>query len=1179
MASANETEIFQHYQVLKRPDGGLWELGRGAMGITYKAFDTNLRCDVALKVINALHLDSETARARFLREARAAAGLRHRNVASVYHLGNDDQSFFYAMEFVDGDTVECVVKEKGPMAPTDALQIVVQIARALGAAAKQNLVHRDIKPANIMVTMEDDEDERFVVKVIDFGLARPAIGGEGSAHITMGGFVGTPQFASPEQLEEKDLDARSDIYSLGVTLWYMLAGKPPFTGPLGSVFIQQLTKEPPWAMLEGTPQPVLTLLANMLQKDPDKRPQTPVELRRQIEACLRQLPASDRQLLPSAAFGIEDGTTDSVTGTEAPDLAPTRSAVLSVGSVLAGRYELVEAVGEGNNGRVFRATDRQAGGASVAVKILHSDVLASSAERRRIETELGKLRASPHPNLLEFTGLLEEADSSYLVGEWVNGFTLVDLLRSRGQLPLLDTLHLAAQAAVTADHARACDLRRLELSLHQVMTGFEESPDGTVDTRAALTNSLDQWPPFTLKFDAIGITREAGDSVTWGGDMTMMPAAPVLGRDTQTSIRGFVEGSDLFALGLMIYELLSGAPPAQSQRGARYVALPALNEAANMVLRRALSANPGFATNVEFFKALVDASGLPQTFIDLSSASMAKETFAVELLPVSGIGAEDAGATLVLEDGASLPVETITARGPSAEERARIEREAAERGAVERAEQERQRVAAEQEQQERRRIAAERAEQERQRIAAERAEAERQAAAERAEAQRVAAERAEAERLEAQRIAAERTEAERLAAEKLEAERAEARRIEAARREAERIEAERVAAEQAEARRIEAERIAAEKAEAKRLEAERVAAQKAEAERLKAERAEAQRIEAERIAVEREEARRQQAERVAAERAEAERLKVERAEAKRVEAERLVAERAEAERIKAERAEAKRLEAEQAKAEKAEAKRRQLERAQAEKAEAERQRAALRDVAGVTSDSDAEAIATSGADAGKKKGLMFAGLAGGVVLLLGVAGFALYSGGHKAAAPKPAITKNAQTNPVDTVKPDQPTPEPTMAAIIPTPEPTPEVAKTDAAPTPAPTPEVMPPVTPTPMVAEETPAVTPAPTPEVSARKQDDSGDEPKNTREEGLAAKKKAAEEKRRREEEEKVAARERERDREAKRAAATPEPERPKRVAVAKTKPPVEKPAVADKPKPTPAPVNRPAGPFILR
>ena len=106
---------FQHYEILRRADGSAWELGRGTMGITYKAFDVNLCCEVALKVVNAALLDAPNARERFVREARAAAALRHRNVASVYHLGNDGERFFYAMEFIDGETLDALVRRKGPL--------------------------------------------------------------------------------------------------------------------------------------------------------------------------------------------------------------------------------------------------------------------------------------------------------------------------------------------------------------------------------------------------------------------------------------------------------------------------------------------------------------------------------------------------------------------------------------------------------------------------------------------------------------------------------------------------------------------------------------------------------------------------------------------------------------------------------------------------------------------------------------------------------------------------------------------------------------------------------------------------------------------------------------------------------------------------------------------------------
>src|SRR5271170_6237277 len=276
-----DAERYQHYEVLRHGDGSPWELGRGAMGITYKAYDTNLRCPVALKVINNAYLNSDVARQRFLREARAAAALRHQNVASVFHLGTDHESYFYAMEFIDGETVDTYMKRTGPLSPLEALEITLLVSRALAAAVKQQLVHRDLKPANLMLV---DEEGEKVVKVIDFGLAKSAKReGEDSGALTVGGgFVGTPHFASPEQLEEREIDVRSDIYSLGVTLWYMLAGQPPFGGSMAQVMSQHLSKPPPFEKFKTLPQPVAALLRKMLEKDPANRFQTPAELRKAI---------------------------------------------------------------------------------------------------------------------------------------------------------------------------------------------------------------------------------------------------------------------------------------------------------------------------------------------------------------------------------------------------------------------------------------------------------------------------------------------------------------------------------------------------------------------------------------------------------------------------------------------------------------------------------------------------------------------------------------------------------------------------------------------------------------------------------------------------------------------------------------------------------------------------------
>ena len=223
------TQRFEHYELLKGEDGKPVELGRGAMGVTYKALDVELRYPVTLKVISEKYLGDESARRRFLREARAAASVRHPNVASVFYLGRSGENYFYAMEFVEGETLEKLIKRSGRLDVELALEIVTQVASGLAAVHKQKLVHRDVKPSNIMVRLEDEG--AMTAKIIDLGLAK-AVNEPGSqtAISTPGGFAGTPEFASPEQFAGLGVDIRSDLYSLGAMLWDMVTGHALFRG-------------------------------------------------------------------------------------------------------------------------------------------------------------------------------------------------------------------------------------------------------------------------------------------------------------------------------------------------------------------------------------------------------------------------------------------------------------------------------------------------------------------------------------------------------------------------------------------------------------------------------------------------------------------------------------------------------------------------------------------------------------------------------------------------------------------------------------------------------------------------------------------------------------------------------------------------------------------------------------
>jgi len=291
-----EGRRFQHYEVCLREDGSLDELGRGAMGVTYHALDVNLGSPVALKIISVRYSGNLQARERFRGEARVAAQLRHPNVASVFHFGETEAGqCFYAMELVEGDTLETRVRREGPLPASVALEVASQVARALMAAEAHGLVHRDLKPSNLMVLANDSGDaDAMVVKVIDFGLARAVVATPELSDKIHAGFSGTPDFASPEQLRvgELPLDIRADIYSLGATLWYLLCGRAPFAGRApGEVHDNAL----PLEQLAKVPPPVVALLRSMLAADPAARPQSARELLVALRRCRAAVEATSRR--------------------------------------------------------------------------------------------------------------------------------------------------------------------------------------------------------------------------------------------------------------------------------------------------------------------------------------------------------------------------------------------------------------------------------------------------------------------------------------------------------------------------------------------------------------------------------------------------------------------------------------------------------------------------------------------------------------------------------------------------------------------------------------------------------------------------------------------------------------------------------------------------------------------
>ena len=280
---------YAHFEVETGADGFPVELSAGAMAITYRARDTVLNSLVALKVIDRKVAQNPGARSRFLREARAAANIHHPNVAKVTYYGEQHGECFYAMELVEGETLEARVRRDGPMPLSMALDVIEQATRALAAAEACGVVHRDIKPSNVM--LESDPSEALRVKLIDYGVAK-VMGPQTHDGVeqTHAGFIGTPAFASPEQFAgagQLPVDTRSDIYSLGVTLWYLLTGRTPFVGRTMEEIRARQTSDLPLEQLKGLhiPGEVVALLKSMLASDPNDRPQTARELLSAVHHC------------------------------------------------------------------------------------------------------------------------------------------------------------------------------------------------------------------------------------------------------------------------------------------------------------------------------------------------------------------------------------------------------------------------------------------------------------------------------------------------------------------------------------------------------------------------------------------------------------------------------------------------------------------------------------------------------------------------------------------------------------------------------------------------------------------------------------------------------------------------------------------------------------------------------
>jgi eukaryotic-like serine/threonine-protein kinase len=282
------------YQILRR-------IGQGGMGQVYLAEQMSLKRNVALKILRAELATNAASLQRFKAEAEAVAKVTHANIVQVYAYGEADGFPYIALEYVEGRNLKEFVARKGPPKLALALSIMRQTAAGLHRASEAGIVHRDVKPENILLTAKGE------VKVADFGLSRCLLDDQ-PLHLTQSGVImGTPLYMSPEQVEGKPLDSRTDIYSLGVTCYYMLAGKPPFDGATPfEVAMKHARDEPPplAAFCPDLPEGLCALVHKMMAKDPTQRHQTGREILRDL-ARLRGGASGSTMAVSKEVFSVE----------------------------------------------------------------------------------------------------------------------------------------------------------------------------------------------------------------------------------------------------------------------------------------------------------------------------------------------------------------------------------------------------------------------------------------------------------------------------------------------------------------------------------------------------------------------------------------------------------------------------------------------------------------------------------------------------------------------------------------------------------------------------------------------------------------------------------------------------------------------------------------------------------
>ncbi len=603
---ATQRVQFGNFDIMNDAEGRPLSLGKGTFGRTYQACHRYLDTIVALKIINERYATDAGVRQRFLVEARAVARLSHPHIARLYDFGEVDGVLHYAMEYCGGGSLADHVAKNGPLGVRQVLEVGQQIAGALKCAHNAGFIHRDLKPSNIMLT---EGQEPLFAKLIDFGLVQPSLpeatqAGREDQSADGARFLGTPLFASPEQLKEEPMDIRTDLFSLGMTLWYLLLARAPDGGSSAEIAARRLSPESYGARLPSDlPVQLRDVLARLLEKDRRNRFASAAEVFAAFNLC-------------ATALGFRRARDYTTAASEAPEWeeaepvqqrpAAARAEPVNIERIeaeLSAEFKIVTRINDDFTGTNYIAEPRSESGDPVFLHVLNPALVADISAFERFRMHVTQLKMIGLPEILQPRSVRAYSDYVAIVMERPKGSDLMSILRAERVVHLVEAAPLLESIADGCDRLAADGLPGVQLAAAHIYVEWPDSAEnksGSTRERQLSKARPKLYPRFLAVSEAPDFAR-----LNEPEDASSTMTTDMLGDPSRAD-------NMCEHFGTLLYRIVAGrnCPIAASLSSQAYIPVPGLSEQANRTLSLVIAKQIELASCGQVLREILGAEGI-----------------------------------------------------------------------------------------------------------------------------------------------------------------------------------------------------------------------------------------------------------------------------------------------------------------------------------------------------------------------------------------------------------------------------------------------------------------------------------------------------------------------------------------------------------------------------------------